>query len=151
MRGFLSVQPCMVGDVNIFYLAYPQFGEEVSQKVLDDVTAFYEESAKELAQYDAVATASESLARALNERGVKAYYIPQFTNAERFYPDYDELLKSEVLFVGRNAPYRRAVQIALEHKLPILKYDIDEYWIDIGRMDDYEKAQEDYKKMEKME
>ncbi len=122
MRGFLSVQPCMVGDVNIFYLAYPQFGEEVSQKVLDDVTAFYEESAKELAQYDAVATASESLARALNERGVKAYYIPQFTNTERFYPDYDEQLKSEVLFVGRNAPYRRAAQIALEHKLPITIY-----------------------------
>lgn len=43
------------------------------------------------------------------------------------------------------------LQFMLEHKLPIVKYDIDEYWIDIGRMDDYEKAQEDYKKMGKME
>ena len=37
------------------------------------------------------------------------------------------------------------LQFMLEHKLPIAKYDIEEYWIDIGRMDDYEKAQEDYK------
>ena len=35
----------------------------------------------------------------------------------------------------------------IEHKMPIVKYDIKEYWIDIGRMDDYEKAQEDYKKI----
>ena len=36
----------------------------------------------------------------------------------------------------------------LEEQMPIVKYDIEEYWIDIGRMDDYEKAQEDYKKIE---
>lgn len=41
------------------------------------------------------------------------------------------------------------LQYMLENKLPIAKYDIEEYWIDIGRMDDYEKAQEDYKKIGK--
>lgn len=41
------------------------------------------------------------------------------------------------------------LQYMMENKLPIVKYDIEEYWIDIGRMDDYEKAQEDYRKIEK--
>lgn len=40
------------------------------------------------------------------------------------------------------------LQDMLEQKMPIVKYDIEEYWLDIGRMDDYEKAQEDYKRME---
>lgn len=39
------------------------------------------------------------------------------------------------------------LQFMLENKMPIVKYDIEEYWIDIGRMDDYEKAQEDYKRI----
>ena len=33
----------------------------------------------------------------------------------------------------------------LELNNPIAKYDLKEYWLDIGRVDDYEKAQEAYK------
>jgi NDP-mannose synthase len=33
----------------------------------------------------------------------------------------------------------------LENSLPISKYDLKEYWLDIGRLNDYEKAQEAYK------
>lgn len=33
----------------------------------------------------------------------------------------------------------------LESKMPIAHYPIKEYWLDIGRIDDYEKAQEIYK------
>jgi NDP-sugar pyrophosphorylase family protein len=40
------------------------------------------------------------------------------------------------------------LQYMLKEKMPVIKYDIEEYWIDIGRMDDYERAQEDYKKFE---
>lgn len=32
----------------------------------------------------------------------------------------------------------------LHQKLPVSKYDLKEYWLDIGRLNDYEKAQEDY-------
>lgn len=41
------------------------------------------------------------------------------------------------------------LQFMIENKKPVVKYDIEEYWIDIGRVDDYEKAQEDYKKIGK--
>ena len=34
----------------------------------------------------------------------------------------------------------------LEMKIPILRYLVDEYWIDIGRIDDYNKAQEMYER-----
>ena len=39
------------------------------------------------------------------------------------------------------------LQFMLKHNMPVIKYNIEEYWIDIGRMDDYEKAQEDYKRL----
>jgi len=32
----------------------------------------------------------------------------------------------------------------LKRKLPIAKYDLQEYWLDIGRLSDYEKAQDAY-------
>ncbi|MCK9209997.1 MAG: sugar phosphate nucleotidyltransferase, partial [Ignavibacteriaceae bacterium] len=32
----------------------------------------------------------------------------------------------------------------IANNLPILKYDLKEYWLDIGRINDYEKAQTEY-------
>ena len=34
----------------------------------------------------------------------------------------------------------------LVKKIPITKYVIKEYWLDIGRIEDYKKAQVDYQK-----
>ena len=36
------------------------------------------------------------------------------------------------------------IQKMLALKVPVLKYEITEYWLDIGRLDDYEKAQDIY-------
>jgi len=36
------------------------------------------------------------------------------------------------------------IKTMLAEKLPIAKYDLEEYWLDIGRIDDYEKAQNLY-------
>jgi NDP-mannose synthase len=33
----------------------------------------------------------------------------------------------------------------LGHGLPVMKYDMEEYWLDIGRVDDYERAQHEFK------
>lgn len=40
------------------------------------------------------------------------------------------------------------VQGMLAQDIPVRKYDIEEYWLDIGRLDDYERAQDDYEKFE---
>ena len=34
----------------------------------------------------------------------------------------------------------------LNKNIPITKYEMKEYWLDIGRMEDYKKAQADYQK-----
>ena len=36
------------------------------------------------------------------------------------------------------------IRLMLERDLPVRKYEMDEYWLDIGRVDDFEKAQELY-------
>lgn len=36
------------------------------------------------------------------------------------------------------------IKTMLSKKMPIAKYDLEEYWLDIGRIDDYEKAQDLY-------
>ena len=62
------------------------------------------------------------------------------------------ILKPEILrYIPEDTYYGidMLLQFMLENRMPITKYDIEEYWIDIGRMDDYEKAQEDYKRIEK--
>ena len=42
----------------------------------------------------------------------------------------------------------KLLQGMLADGLPVSKYEISEYWLDIGRMDDYEKAQADYQQFE---
>jgi len=37
------------------------------------------------------------------------------------------------------------IKLLLEKKIPVAKYELKEYWLDIGRLDDYETAQEIYK------
>jgi NDP-sugar pyrophosphorylase family protein len=36
------------------------------------------------------------------------------------------------------------IKSMLGQKIPVSKYELEEYWLDIGRMDDYEEAQEAY-------
>lgn len=37
------------------------------------------------------------------------------------------------------------IQKLLSEKIKVMKYEIKDYWLDIGRIDDYEKAQEEFK------
>lgn len=50
-------------------------------------------------------------------------------------------------YIPYNSQYDmdKLIKKMLEAKIPIPKYNIDEYWLDIGRIGDYEKAQEVYK------
>ncbi len=42
----------------------------------------------------------------------------------------------------------KLIQGMLAENIPVRKYDINEYWLDIGKIDDYEKAQTDYAKFQ---
>ena len=117
------------GINNIIYVAYAQFlqalyRDNTIKELIKDKETYISELIQ-LSQHEnisAIALASKELADELNKRGVNAYYIPQFTNTKRFYPDYNENLKSEVFFVGVNSFYRTAAPILIEAGLPITIY-----------------------------
>lgn len=77
---------------------------------------------------DFVMTSSETLYKNMSALNQKISYLPQFTNTQRFFPDYHEELKSEVLFVGNYHFYREAAVTALKNKLPITIYG--NFWPD---------------------
>ena len=126
VRGFL---PFIYDNINYFhptkfnivYVAYAQFGDNRQVEYTDDYDTYVNNLIKVLKapQVNALAIASKSLADALNKKGFKAHYVPQFTNIQRFYPDYHEELKSDVFFVGVNAFYRIAVPTLIKHGFPV--------------------------------
>lgn len=108
---------------NIFWLAYPSHVPE------DYSLAQYSETVFDMCQkYDAVAVSSEKLYRLLSDKCHDIYYIPQFTNTARFYPEYDEKFQSEILFVGNAHFYRKAPNIVYRKGLPIDIYG--NFWDD---------------------
>lgn len=54
-------------------------------------------------------------------------------------PEILEYIPSNTLF-GMD----KLIQKLLEQSLPVVKYNLSEYWLDIGRIEDYEKAQNDF-------
>ena len=38
------------------------------------------------------------------------------------------------------------IKSLISQNIPIAKYDMDEYWLDIGRVSDYELAEKDFQK-----
>ena len=78
-----------------------------------------------LKEVDAVASASEKMIKDMLEpQGVKAYYIPQFTNPERFKPVDTENKITTVLFVGSNnsGKGRQSVDYAVNAKADLSVY-----------------------------
>ena len=123
LRGFL---PPFADDLsartNIIYLAYAQFGEDGRRELLPTDEAYLETVAESARQADALATASQKLAEQLQAKGIPAHYIPQFTDTARFYPDFEESLKSDVLFVGANTFYRTAVPFLQQRGIAVDVY-----------------------------
>ena len=123
MRGFM---PLIGDDIlarrRILYLAYAQFGEKDGREEVPSQADYLQTLAENAGKFDALATASLPLAKALRQRGVAAYYVPQYTDTSRFYADYDEKLKSEVLFVGANTFYRTAVPELLKRGIAVDVY-----------------------------
>ena len=104
-------------DKNIFWLAYPFLVAE--DQTLEQYGEYIAGICK---NYNAFAVSSQKLYHFLENKCPNLSYIPQFTNTERFYPDYDEKVKSEILFIG-NAHYKRKTpEIVYRAGLPISIY-----------------------------
>ena len=129
MRGYTQFMPPFPKGINILYSYYPMaYHDNSSQKksksVLNHRSAMPENSAldDDWQNYDILAVASQSYAQKLNESGIRAIYIPQFTNVTKFYPDFDEKLAHNILFVGSNWHDRTSLRYALESGFEVAVY-----------------------------
>jgi spore maturation protein CgeB len=107
---------------NILWLAYSlNFGDKnINKSYFNQYIDLIEKNVK---LYDVFAVSSLKIYNTLKDKlNIPVYYIPQFTNTEKFYPDYDESLKSDILFVGNNHFDRKAAKYAIIHSLPISIY-----------------------------
>lgn len=131
MRGYIQYSPPFLDNryINLAYVFYPIFyshydADKIAHrhllKPLDDgyMQSFFDE----MQFYDALAIASKSYTEKMKQAGFKVYYIPQFTDTTRFYPEYDENVKSDVLFVGARPQLRKAPMIVYNSGLPITIY-----------------------------
>lgn len=132
LRGYLQYSPPFPDHhhINAAYVIYPiYFSHYDKNKILQRdklktadygyLQVFFDETQF----YDVLFVASEKYTEKMKKAGYKAYYVPQFTNTKRFYPEYDERLKSEVLFVGSRPQTRKAPQILLKYPdIPLTVY-----------------------------
>ena len=102
---------------NILWLMYPNIQDNI-----DDIDNYITKLKTLIDKGDTVVTSSYRIKKLLENVGFVVTYIPQFTNTNKFYFDYDENKKSEILFVGNNWFKREIVYMAKKNNLPLTLY-----------------------------
>lgn len=130
MRGYTKfIPPFPSSGVNVLYVYYPMAytarsavkinKKNLNARALEPVDSNLGDDWR---NYDILAVASPSYATELRKNGIKAIYIPQFTNPEKFYPAPDKNLKADILFVGSNWHDRTSLRYALESGFNVSVY-----------------------------
>ena len=111
-------------SVSILNILYPFLSNDVKVKNNADfeLGTYIGRITPQCRKVDRVVSSSRMIVEALREINIKAFYVPQFTNTDKFYEDYDENLKSEILFVGNHHFERVAAKTALENGFDISIY-----------------------------
>ncbi len=109
----------------IMYLYFPtEIPDTAKFKNTHDVFYYNTDASlnDELQYFDVIATPAKELIPMLQKAGHKAVFIPQFTNPDKFKPEFDAQSASDLLFVGSPWYERISVTYAIENG-----YDIDVY------------------------
>ena len=129
MRGYTKFYPPFGKNTNLLYIYYPMAYTQNSLTKKDKNKLNTQPTMPQNANldddfqnYDIIAVASKSYTEELNNFGINAIYIPQFTNPEKFYPAPKNELKTDILFVGSNWHDRTSLRYAIE-----LGYDVSVY------------------------
>ena len=129
MRGYTKFYAPFGKNTNILYVYYPMSYDKQSyiknkKTKLNKRTPMPENSSidDDFQNYDIIAVASKSFAEELNKNKINAIYIPQFTNPKKFYPDPQEELKTDILFVGSNWHDRTSLRYAIELGFDVAVY-----------------------------
>lgn len=76
----------------------------------------------ELEFFDAIATPAKKVYEELRDKGYKAFFVPQFTNPDKFKPEPHDDLQTDLLFVGSTWYERISAKYAAE-----LQYNLSVY------------------------
>lgn len=109
------------GRLNILYLAWSNLkvnGNETTMPIEKYVDMVITKSKG----YDLLAVSSQKVVSALRDKGIDAFYIPEFTNSEKFYYEAGHAPSSEVLFVGNFHFQRQGPLALLRRNMPLTIY-----------------------------
>ena len=129
MRGYTKFYPPFGNNLNMLYVYYPMAYDKNSQNkhtknYLKNRPLMPKDASldDDFQNYDIIAVASQKYTNELNEYGINAIYIPQFTNPQKFYPAPKDELKTDILFVGSNWHDRTSLRYSIE-----LGYNVSVY------------------------
>jgi len=124
MRGTLNdVKFNLNGKINILYLAWSNLKVDGVEQI-EPLEQYADEIAEIARQVDYLVVSSKKVAEALRQKGIQAEYIPEFTNINKFYPDFQTDKQSEMLFVGNFHFLRKGPLAAIQRGLPITIYGL---------------------------
>jgi hypothetical protein len=129
LRGYTKFTPPYAESKTVLYVYYPMryfphSGVKKPKAYLNKRVQLPENTSldDDWQNYDVLAVASVKYAKELQEAGINAYYVPQFTNPERFYPEVVDELRTDILFVGSNWHDRTSLRYALESGFDVAVY-----------------------------
>ncbi len=104
MHGFIPFNPpANAKKVNALYLYYPletaNMEKFKNSKGLDEPKWMSLQT--ELWDFELIAVASPSYQKEIEKFGIKTVFVPQFTNTDKFFYEYDKAAAYDILFVGR--------------------------------------------------
>lgn len=129
MRGYTKFYPPFGKGCNVLYVYYPmayisKSAQKLPKEIINQRQPMPENASldDDFQNYDVIAVASKTYAKELQNAGIQAHYVPQFTNPDKFLPTPAEELKTDILFVGSNWHDRTSLLYALEDGFEVAVY-----------------------------
>ena len=124
MHGFVPFNPPKDEKLKVLYLYYPL--ETANTEKFSNLEGVSEPKwyslQTELWDYDLVAVASPVYQKEVERLGLKTVFVPQFTNVQKFYYEYDKSVSHDILFVGRPGYERVSAKWAIESGFDVALY-----------------------------
>lgn len=124
MHGFVPFNPPKDNKIKVLYLYYPL--ETANTEKFNNIDTAAEPNwyslETELWDYDLIAVASPIYQKEVERLGLPTVFVPQFTNPEKFYYEYDEATAHDILFVGRPGYERISAKWAIESGFDVALY-----------------------------
>jgi len=117
MHGFVPFNPVRTeGKKNVLYLYYPLETANMHKfkNILNVNEPDWYSLQTELWNFDLIAVASPVYQKEIETFGLKTIFVPQFTNPDKFFYEYDEDKAYDILFVGRPGYERISAKWAIE-------------------------------------